>query len=143
MSAGDTALEQFPLNPEDSGLEQFEMSDSSSDTTVIPVSNTSNLVSRLRYCFVKFIFAQIKNKSNILITFTIFANKKSFSKEGMFCSQLTEDQLPSRGSETCYSANIGNSRRSSASAKNAASRDSVSKSYFEPISLQCKCPERS
>ena len=84
MSAGDTTLEQFPLNPEDSGLEQFEMSDGSSDTTVIPVSNTSNLVSRLRYCFVKFIFAQIKNKSNILITFIIFANKKVLVKKRCF-----------------------------------------------------------
>ena len=48
ISAGDTTLEQFPLNPEDSGLEQFEMSDSSSDTTIIPVSNTSTLVTKLR-----------------------------------------------------------------------------------------------
>lgn len=48
MSGGDSTLEQFPLNLEDSGLEQFEMSDSSSDATVIPASNTSTLVPRLR-----------------------------------------------------------------------------------------------
>ncbi len=39
LSLGDTSgLEQFPLNE-----------DSSSDTTVIPTSNTATLVARLRY----------------------------------------------------------------------------------------------